>query len=105
MAATDAPLILRAFAGLSSACAYPAGYSSAATAVMRTILEDGMAANRCRAVNPMHLVNLLSGSILHYVRNPGLVGQLPEYSADDPREMAARKAILRQTARVGLGVS
>ena len=96
---TAAHLILRACAGLSSACAYPANYSVAATEMLRAILDRGMAQGRFRRVNPMHLVNLLSGSILHYVCNPALVGRAPEYSPDDPREMASFKNILGQTAR------
>ncbi|MDE2618580.1 MAG: TetR/AcrR family transcriptional regulator [Sphingomonadales bacterium] len=100
-----ARLILRACAGLSQACAYPAGHSGDAVAVLRAILERGMAEGRFRAVNPMHLVNLLSGSILHYVCNPGLTGQPPAYAADDPREIAAFKALLRQTARAALEVA
>jgi TetR/AcrR family transcriptional regulator len=96
---TAARLILRNCAN----AAHPEGYSPAfsrnALQLMRDIISEGVAAGRFAEGTSMHLVNLLSGSILHYVCNPEQLGDERPYRPDDPAEVVAFKTVLRRTAR------
>ncbi|WP_218036439.1 TetR/AcrR family transcriptional regulator [Sphingobium sp. EM0848] len=101
---TAARLILRN-------CATPAvgdegheAYSDDALQLLRSIIAEGIAAGRFADVNSMYLVNLLSGSILHYVCNPEQLGSERPYRPDDPTEVAIFKSVLRKTARAVLDV-
>lgn len=92
-------------------CATPAGedqpaeaYSADALQLLRGIIADGIAAGRFADVNAMYLVNLLSGSILHYVCNPEQLGSERPYRPEDPTEIAVFKTVLRKTARAVLDV-
>ncbi|WP_313809160.1 TetR/AcrR family transcriptional regulator [Sphingobium sp.] len=102
---TAARLILRACADAAHSDNYPANYSSNALSLLRGIIRDGIASGRFADVHSMYLVNLLSGSILHYVCNPDQLGDDHPYRPDDPAELAAFKGILRKTARTVLNVS
>lgn len=92
-------------------CASPAvgdepaeAYSTDALQLLRGIISDGIAQGRFAEVNSMYLVNLLSGSILHYVCNPEQLGNERPYRPDDPTEIAIFKTVLRKTARAVLDV-
>ncbi|WP_176590263.1 TetR/AcrR family transcriptional regulator [Sphingobium sp. EM0848] len=102
---TAARLVLRACADAAYSENYPAAYSSDALALLRGIIREGIATGRFADVHSMYLVNLLSGSILHYVCNPDQLGDDHLYRPDDPVELAAFKGILRKTARTILNVS
>lgn len=79
-------------------------YSADALKLLRTTIANGIAAGRFAEVNAMYLVNLLSGSILHYVCNPEQLGSERPYRPDDPTEIAIFKTVLRKTARAVLDV-
>ncbi len=101
---TAARLILRNCATPSARDEQPEAYSGDALQLLRTIIAEGVAAGRFADVNSMYLVNLLSGSILHYVCNPEQLGSERPYRPDDPTEVAIFKTVLRKTARAVLGV-
>lgn len=79
-------------------------YATDALQLLRGIIRDGIAAGRFAEVNAMYLVNLLSGSILHYVCNPEQLGSERPYRPEDPTEIAIFKNVLRKTARAVLDV-
>lgn len=79
-------------------------YSTDALKLLRATIASGIAAGRFAEVNSMYLVNLLSGSILHYVCNPEQLGSERAYRPDDPTEIAIFKTVLRKTARAVLDV-
>lgn len=80
-------------------------YSADTLQLLRSIIGDGIAAGRFAEIDSMHLVNLLSGSILHYVCNPEQLGRERPYRPEDPNQIAIFKSVLRKTARAVLGVN
>ncbi len=96
---TAARLVLRNCANAVHTEDYSPTYSRSALQLLRDIISEGVAAGRFSDGNAMHLVNLLSGSILHYVCNPEQLGDERPYRPDDPNEVANFKLILRKTAR------
>ncbi|WP_176593458.1 TetR/AcrR family transcriptional regulator [Sphingobium sp. EM0848] len=101
---TAARLILRNCATPSVGDEPPEAYSGNALQLLRTTIAEGIAAGRFADVNSMYLVNLLSGSILHYVCNPEQLGSERPYRPDDPNEVMIFKSVLRKTARAVLNV-
>lgn len=101
---TAARLILRNCANASNSDEYPSTYSADALQLLRDCISDGIKSGRFTDVDSMYLVNLLSGSILHYVCNPEQLGAERPYRPDDPKEVANFKRILRKTARAVLEV-
>lgn len=101
---TAARLILRACADATGADGEQGQYSTDALQLFRAVIADGIASGRFGDVSSMYLVNLLSGSILHYVCNPGQLGSDRPYRPDDPAEVAMFKTVLRKTARAVLDV-
>lgn len=101
---TAARIILRNCATPVAGDDRPEAYSSDALQLLRAIIAEGVAAGRFADVNSMYLVNLLSGSILHYVCNPEQLGSERPYRPDDPTEVAIFKTVLRKTARAVLDV-
>ncbi|MDT0577135.1 TetR/AcrR family transcriptional regulator [Croceicoccus sp. F390] len=101
---TAARLILRNCANAAHPSGYSPEFSRNALQLLREIISDGDAAGRFASGVSMHLVNLLSGSILHYVCNPEQLGSERPYRPDDPAEVSAFKMILRKTARVILAL-
>ena len=79
-------------------------YSTDALQLLRGIISEGISVERFADVNSMYLVNLLSGSILHYVCNPEQLGSERPYRPEDPTEIAVFKTVLRKTARAVLDV-
>ena len=67
--------------------------------LLRDIIDEGIAVGRFHARDSGHLVNLMSGAILHYVCNPEQADAVPRYTPDDPSEVATFKTVLRKTAR------
>ncbi|WP_374285448.1 TetR/AcrR family transcriptional regulator [Novosphingobium sp.] len=94
-----ARLILRNCANAEHPDDYSPDFSQNALQMFRDIIADGAATGRFAPSASMHLVNLLSGSILHYVCNPQQLGDDRPYRPDDPAEVALFKSILRRTAR------
>lgn len=101
---TAARIILRNCASPTTADEPAEAYSADALQLLRAIISEGVAAGRFAEVNSMYLVNLLSGSILHYVCNPEQLGSERPYRPDDPTEIAIFKTVLRKTARAVLDV-
>jgi TetR/AcrR family transcriptional regulator len=101
---TAARLILRNCATPAPADEQPEAYSGDALQLLRAIIAEGIATGRFADVNSMYLVNLLSGSILHYVCNPEQLGSERPYRPDDSTELAIFKTVLRKTARAVLDV-
>lgn len=101
---TAARLILRNCATPAAGDKPPEAYSGDALQLLRTIIAEGIAVKRFADVNSMYLVNLLSGSILHYVCNPEQLGSERPYRPDDPTEVTIFKSVLRKTARAVLNV-
>ncbi len=99
-----ARIILRSCADPLGTVNYPNVYSDDALHILREIVRDGVASGRFTNVNSMYIVNLLSGSILHYVCDPEKLAGERQYRPEDPREEAAFKSILRKTARAVLDV-
>lgn len=102
---TAARIILRNCATPVAAGEPAEAYSANALQLLRSIISQGIAAGRFAEVNSMHLVNLLSGSILHYVCNPEQLGSEQPYRPEDPGQIAIFKTVLRKTARAVLGVT
>lgn len=101
---TAARIILRNCATPAPADEPPEAYSADALQLLRAIISEGIAAGRFADVNSMYLVNLLSGSILHYVCNPEQLGSERPYRPEDATEIAIFKTVLRKTARAVLDV-
>lgn len=101
---TAARLILRGCANATGADGEPGTYSTDALQLLRQVIGEGIATKRFGDVSSMYLVNLLSGSILHYVCNPMQLGNERAYRPDDPAEVAMFKTVLRKTARAVLDV-
>ena len=99
---TAARLILRNCANAAHPEDYSPTFSRSALQLLRDIISEGIAAGRFAEGTSMHLVNLLSGSILHYVCNPEQLGSERPYKPDDPAEVANFKIVLRKTARAVL---
>ncbi|MBO9377391.1 TetR family transcriptional regulator [Sphingomonas histidinilytica] len=96
---TAARLILRNCANAAHPEDYSPTFSGSALQMMRDIISEGVASGRFAENSSMHLVNLLSGSILHYVCNPEQLGDERPYRPEDPAEVANFKLVLRRTAR------
>lgn len=96
---TAARLILRNCANAAHPEDHSPAHTHNAVQLMRDIIEEGVDGGRFRPGSSMHLVNLLSGSILHYVCNPEQLGDEHHYRPEDPHEVANFKAVLRKTAR------
>lgn len=96
---TAARLILRNCANAEHPDDYSPEFSRNALQLLREIIAEGAKSGKFAANTSMHLVNLLSGSILHYVCNPQQLGDDRPYRPDDPAEVALFKSILRKTAR------
>lgn len=101
---TAARIILRNCATPATVDAPAEAYSADALQLLRGTISAGIAAGRFAEVNAMYLVNLLSGSILHYVCNPEQLGSERPYRPDDATEIAIFKTVLRKTARAVLDV-
>lgn len=101
---TAARIILRGCADASYGQENASSYSGHALQLLRDIVAEGIATNRFADVHSMYLVNLLTGSILHYVCNPEQLGFEHSYRPDDPKEVAAFKSVLRKTARAVLDI-
>ncbi|MFC4594477.1 TetR/AcrR family transcriptional regulator [Sphingobium sp. EP60837] len=96
---TAARLILRNCANAAHPEEHSPDYSAGALQLFRDIIQEGIAAGKFAEASSMHLVNLLSGSILHYVCNPEQLGDQRPYRPEDPAEVANFKLVLRRTAR------
>lgn len=96
---TAARLLLRNCANADHPEEYLPAFSRNALQLIRAIIAEGIAVGCFASGMSMHLVNLLSGSILHYVCNPEQLGDERSYRPDDPAEVAEFKAVLRRTAR------
>lgn len=100
---TAARLILRNCANVT----YPDGFSSAgshdALQLLRDVIGEGIAAERFDARLSMHLVNLLGGSILHYVCDAEHQSAGSSYNPADPTQVAYFKTVLRKAARAIVG--
>jgi len=96
---TAARLILRNCANGEHPDDYSPEFSSNALQLMRAIIAEGESLGTFAPHTSMHLVNLLSGSILHYVCNPQQLGDDHPYRPDDPGEVGQFKSILRKAAR------
>lgn len=96
---TAARLILRNCANAAHPEDYSPAFTRNALQLMRDIIREGIESGRFRQDSSMYLVNLLSGSILHYVCNPEQLGDEYHYRPEDPQEVANFKAVLRKTAR------
>lgn len=101
---TAARIILRNCATPAPNDEPPEAYSADTLQLLRAIISEGIAAGRFADVNSMYLVNLLSGSILHYVCNPEQLGSERPYHPNDATEIAVFKTVLRKTARAVLDV-
>lgn len=101
---TAARMILRNCANVSNSDTYPSAYSADALQLLRDVISEGIRSGRFADVHSMYLVNLLSGSILHYVCNPEQLGSERPYRPQDPIEVANFKRVLRKTARAVLDV-
>lgn len=101
---TAARIILRNCANPVNDDEIPAAYSSDALQLLRSIISEGMETGRFAEAYSMHLVNLLSSSILQYVCNPEQLGHERTYQPTDATEIAAFKSALRKTARAVLDV-
>lgn len=96
---TAARLILRNCANAAHPEDYSPVFSRNALQLMRDIIKEGMEAGRFVDGSSMHLVNLLSGSILHYVCNPAELGDDHQYRPEDPIEVSTFKGVLRTVSR------
>lgn len=101
---TAARIILRGCADAPEAQANASSYSTSALQLLRHIIAEGIKTKRFADVHSIYLVNLLTGSILHYVCNPEQLGFEHSYRPDDPMEVAAFKSVLRKTARAVLDI-
>lgn len=101
---TAARILLRGCADAPDAQENPSSYSSSALQLLRDIIAEGITTRRFADVHSMYLLNLLTGSILHYVCNPEQLGFEHAYKPDDPMEVAAFKSVLRKTARAVLDI-
>jgi len=99
---TAARLLLRNCANAAHPDDYSADFSRDTLQLMRDILKAGVSSGRFASGNSVHLINLLSGSILHYVCNPEQLSGGRAYRPDAPSEIVAFKAVLRKTARAVL---
>ncbi|OCC23489.1 hypothetical protein MB02_12565 [Croceicoccus estronivorus] len=99
-----ARIILRSCANASSNDLYPETYSSDVLSLLRGIIREGISSGRFTNVDSMYLVNLLSGSILHYVCNAEQLADEHAYRPEDPVEVGTFKSILRKTARAVLEI-
>lgn len=79
-------------------------YSTGALKLLRSIIAHGIDTGRFAEPNSMHLVNLLSGSILHFVCNPEQLGGEGSYCPHDPTEITIFTTVLRKMARAALDV-
>lgn len=102
---TAARLVLRNCANAVIPENYCSVYSEDSLQILRDVINEGVSIGRFAEGNAMYLVNLVTGSILHYVCNPEQLGFERPYRPEDPVEVATFKSILRKTARVVLDVS
>lgn len=99
---TAARIVLRKCSGTSTG--HAGDHGSGPVTLMREIISRGIATGRFAEIDAMHLVNLLTGSILHYVCNPEQLGTERRYRPDDPSEVETFRRVLHVTARAVLNV-
>ena len=82
----------------------PVEFSESTLVTIEAALREGQASGEFRTVRSSHVVNILGGSILHYVCNARELGTDRAYRPNDPVELEAFRSLLHETARALLEV-
>lgn len=96
---TAARIITRVIADIAPRAGNPVEFSDATLVLLEAIIGEGQAAGLFAPIKPVHFVNTVGASILHYVCSGNLYGRERTYSPADAIEQEQFRDMLHTLAR------